>query len=141
MAKVLEDGRQGRKNKRGFYVYDAAGKKQGVDQGVYALLPGGATRRPVEPREIQERLVFAFLNEAVLCLQHGILRSPRDGDVGAIFGLGFPPFLGGPFRYLDHLGARFAVEVLERLRAKHGGRFAPAALLQDMARDGKSFHP
>jgi 3-hydroxyacyl-CoA dehydrogenase/enoyl-CoA hydratase/3-hydroxybutyryl-CoA epimerase len=94
----------------------------------------------VEPREIQERLAFAFLNEAVLCLQEGILRSPRDGDVGAIFGLGFPPFLGGPFRYLDHLGARFAVEVLERLRAKHGERFKPATLLVDRAREGRTFY-
>jgi 3-hydroxyacyl-CoA dehydrogenase/enoyl-CoA hydratase/3-hydroxybutyryl-CoA epimerase len=140
MAKVLEDGRLGRKNKRGFYRYDANGKKEGVDPSVYALLPGGGARRPVEPREIQERLAFAFLNEAVLCLQEGILRSPRDGDVGAIFGLGFPPFLGGPFRYLDHLGARFAAEVLERLRAKHGERFKPATLLVDRAREGRTFY-
>jgi 3-hydroxyacyl-CoA dehydrogenase/enoyl-CoA hydratase/3-hydroxybutyryl-CoA epimerase len=137
MAKVLEDGRLGRKNKRGFYHYD--GRKR-VDESVYALLPGGAQRRPFDQREIQDRLVFAFLNEAALCLQEGILRSPRDGDVGAIFGLGFPPFLGGPFRYLDHLGARFALEVLERLRAKHGERFRPAAILDDRAKDGKSFH-
>ena len=116
MARVLADGRQGRKNKRGFYTY-GGGKKQ-VDASVYALLPGGASRTPYETREIQERLVFAFLNESALCLQEGILRSPRDGDVGAIFGLGFPPFLGGPFRYLDHLGARFAVETLEQLRAR-----------------------
>jgi len=140
MARVIEDGRLGRKNKRGFYLYDEAGKKQGVDATVYALLPGGGERRPVEPREIQERLVFAFLNEAVLCLQEGILRSPRDGDVGAIFGLGFPPFLGGPFRYLDHLGPRFAMEVLEGLRAKHGDRFTPAPLLVDRAREGKTFY-
>jgi 3-hydroxyacyl-CoA dehydrogenase/enoyl-CoA hydratase/3-hydroxybutyryl-CoA epimerase len=140
MAKVLEDGRLGRKNKRGFYRYDASGKKEGVDTTVYAVLPGGGARRPVEPREIQERLAFAFLNEAVLCLQEGILRSPRDGDVGAIFGLGFPPFLGGPFRYLDHLGPRFAVEVLERLRASHGERFKPAALLVDRAREGRTFY-
>ena len=84
--------------------------------------------------------MFAFLDEAVLCLQEGILRSPRDGDVGAIFGLGFPPFLGGPFRYLDHLGARFSVEVLERLRARHGDRFAPAPLLVDLAREGRTFY-
>jgi 3-hydroxyacyl-CoA dehydrogenase/enoyl-CoA hydratase/3-hydroxybutyryl-CoA epimerase len=140
MARVREDGRLGRKNKRGFYLYDADGKKQGVDASVYALLPGGGGRKPVEPREIQERLVFAFLDEAVLCLQEGILRSPRDGDVGAIFGLGFPPFLGGPLRYLDHLGARFAVEVLERLRARHGERFTPAPLLVERAREGRTFY-
>ena len=108
---------------------------------MYALLPGGAARRPIEPREIQERLVFAFLNEAVLCLQDGILRSPRDGDVGAIFGLGFPPFLGGPFRYLDHLGARFAMEVLERLRRDNTATASrPRRLLVDMAREGKTFY-
>jgi len=138
MTLVLEDGRLGRKNKRGFYLYD--GKDKRVDPSVYALLPAGTPRRPFDRREIQERLVFAFLNEAALCLEDGILRSARDGDVGAIFGLGFPPFLGGPFRYLDHLGARFAVEVLERLRARHGERFRPAAVLQDMAKEGWSFH-
>jgi 3-hydroxyacyl-CoA dehydrogenase/enoyl-CoA hydratase/3-hydroxybutyryl-CoA epimerase len=137
MAQVVEDGRQGRKNKRGFYLYE--GRKR-VDTSVYALMPNGPLRRPFEEREIQDRLVFALLNEAVLCLQQQILRSPRDGDVGAIFGLGFPPFLGGPFRYLDHLGARFATEVLERLHSRHGERFAPAPLLQEMARDGRSFH-
>jgi 3-hydroxyacyl-CoA dehydrogenase/enoyl-CoA hydratase/3-hydroxybutyryl-CoA epimerase len=135
MARVLDDGRRGRKNKRGFYTYD--GGKKHVDQTVYALLP---PRRPFAAREIQDRLVFAFLNECALCLEEGILRSPRDGDVGAIFGLGFPPFLGGPFRYLDHLGARFAVEMLERLRAGHGERFRPAQVLVDLAREGWSFH-
>jgi 3-hydroxyacyl-CoA dehydrogenase/enoyl-CoA hydratase/3-hydroxybutyryl-CoA epimerase len=139
MARVIEDGRQGRKNGRGFYLYEN-GRKKGVDPTVYALVAGDAPRKPMEVREIQERLVFAFLNEAILCLQEGILRSPRDGDVGAIFGLGFPPFLGGPFRYLDHLGARFALEVLERLRARHGPRFTPARLLEDMARAGTGFH-
>jgi 3-hydroxyacyl-CoA dehydrogenase/enoyl-CoA hydratase/3-hydroxybutyryl-CoA epimerase len=138
MGKVLSDGRQGRKNKRGFYTYD--GKRKRVDASVYALLPGGAARRPFDTREIQDRLVFAFLNEAVLCLQEGILRSPRDGDVGAIFGLGFPPFLGGPFRYLDHLGARFAVELLERLANRHGERFRPALMLSNLAKEGRGFH-
>jgi 3-hydroxyacyl-CoA dehydrogenase/enoyl-CoA hydratase/3-hydroxybutyryl-CoA epimerase len=138
MARVLEDGRQGRKSGRGFYVY-GKGKKR-VDRSVYALLREGAGRRPVEARVIQERLVFAFLNEAVRCLQDGVLRSPRDGDVGAIFGLGFPPFLGGPFRYLDRLGARFALEMLDRLRREHGERFRPADLLADMAHNGRSFH-
>jgi 3-hydroxyacyl-CoA dehydrogenase/enoyl-CoA hydratase/3-hydroxybutyryl-CoA epimerase len=138
MAKVLDDGRLGRKNKRGFYAYD--GKKKRVDETVYALLPAGSARRPFEARDIQDRLLFAFLNEAALCLQDGILRSPRDGDMGAIYGLGFPPFLGGPFRYLDHLGARFAVQVLEKLADRHGERFRPAQVLQDLAREGWAFH-
>jgi len=138
MEKVIADGRLGRKAKRGFYTYD--GKKKRVDESVYALLPGGSARRPVEAREAQERLTFAFLNECVLCLQEGILRSPRDGDVGAIFGLGFPPFLGGPFRYLDHLGVRFALETMEKLQARHGSRFRPAPMLVDMAREGRTFH-
>jgi 3-hydroxyacyl-CoA dehydrogenase/enoyl-CoA hydratase/3-hydroxybutyryl-CoA epimerase len=138
MEKVLADGRLGRKAKRGFYTYD--GRKKRVDESVYALLPGGGARKPVEASEARERLVYAFLNESVLCLQEGILRSPRDGDVGAIFGLGFPPFLGGPFRYLDHLGARFALETMEKLQARHGGRFRPAPMLVDLAREGRTFH-
>jgi 3-hydroxyacyl-CoA dehydrogenase / enoyl-CoA hydratase / 3-hydroxybutyryl-CoA epimerase len=138
MAAVVDDGRLGRKNKRGFYVYD--GKKR-PDETIYALLPSGrAPRRTFDARDIQDRLVFAFLNEAARCLEEGILRSPRDGDVGAIFGLGFPAFRGGPFRYLDKLGARFATEVLERLAAHHGERFRPAAILVDHARSGAPFH-
>ena len=140
MARVIEDGRLGRKSGRGFYKYEG-GKKQGVDESVYALLPRTLPANAFVEREIQERMVFAFLNEAALCLQEGILRSARDGDVGAIFGLGLPPFLGWPFRYLDHLGPRFAAEVLERLAARHGPRFAPAAILKERGREGRPFHP
>jgi 3-hydroxyacyl-CoA dehydrogenase/enoyl-CoA hydratase/3-hydroxybutyryl-CoA epimerase len=132
MAALLQDGRKGRKAGRGFYRYD--GGKKRVDETVYAVLPHGAARRPLDVHRTQRRLVFAFLNEVVRCLQDGILRSPRDGDVGAVFGLGFPPFLGGPFRHLDRLGARFALESMEELR------FEPAALLVDLAREGRSFY-
>ncbi len=132
MAALVGDGRKGRKAGRGFYIYD--GREKRVDESVYALLPSGASRRPLDEHRAQQRLVFAFLNEVVRCLQEGILRSPRDGDVGAVFGLGFPPFLGGPFRYLDRLGARLALETMETLR------FEPAPLLVDLAREGRTFH-
>jgi len=132
MAALLADGRKGRKAARGFYTYD--GGKKRVDESVYSLLPTGASRRPLDIHRAQQRLVFAFLNESIRCLQEGILRSPRDGDVGAVFGLGFPPFLGGPFRHLDRLGARFALETMETLR------FEPAPLLVDLAREGRTFH-
>jgi 3-hydroxyacyl-CoA dehydrogenase / enoyl-CoA hydratase / 3-hydroxybutyryl-CoA epimerase len=136
LSRMQEDGRQGRKNKRGFYLYN--GRKR-PDASVYALLPNRA-RRPLDVVEAQDRLAFAFLGEAVRCLEDGVLRSPRDGDVGAIFGLGFPPFRGGPFRYLDHLGARFAVEVMERLATRYGERFQPPAMMVDMAGEGISFY-
>ena len=80
------------------------------------------------------------MNEALRCLDEGVLRSPRDGDVGAIFGIGFPPFRGGPFRYVDVLTAP---EVLRRTRSlehRLGPRFEPAPLLVEMARTGKRFY-
>jgi 3-hydroxyacyl-CoA dehydrogenase/enoyl-CoA hydratase/3-hydroxybutyryl-CoA epimerase len=137
-AKALEDGRRGRKNKKGFYTYD--GGKKRVDQSVYALLPGGTSRRRFDRPDVQERLVFAFLNEAAACLEEGVLRHPRDGDVGAIFGLGFPPFLGGPFRYMDRLGETAVVRTLETLEARHGARFRPAAILTALASEERDFH-
>lgn len=138
MAAVLADGRLGRKSRRGFYSY--AVKRKQVDESVYALLPGGTERRGVPAHDVQQRLLFAFLNESAYCLQDGILRTPRDGDVGAIFGLGFPPFLGGPFRHIDRLGAGAAVETLERLRDRHGPRFEPAGVLRERAAAGRGFH-
>ncbi len=104
MAKLVADGRLGRKNAKGFYRYEAGSKSKEVDPSVYALLPSGAGRKEVAAKVIQERLFHAFLNESAYCLQEGILRKPVDGDIGAIFGLGFPPWLGGPFRAIDKLG-------------------------------------
>ena len=138
---VLAAGRTGRKGKRGFYTYDAKGKKGAVDRGVYALLPNGAERREIARDEIQRRLVLAMVNEAVRCLEDGILRSPRDGDVGAVFGIGFPPFRGGPFRHVDTEGAAETVRQLRELEARFPRRFTPAELLERMARGGGRFYP
>ena len=77
----------------------------------------------------------------VLCLQEGILSSPRDGDIGAIFGLGFPPFLGGPFRYVDSLGADVVVEKMRALKETCGDRVEPAELLIEMGEKGNYFYP
>ena len=74
-----------------------------------------------------------MVNEAALCLEEGILRSARDGDIGAIFGLGFPPFLGGPFTYVDRIGAGVVVDKLSRLAEAHGERYQPAQILTDYA--------
>ncbi len=141
LGQVLASGRLGRKSKRGFYLYDAAGKKGGVDESVYALLPTGTRRTELAADEMRHRCPLAMVNEAVRCLEEKIIRSPRDGDIGAVFGIGFPPFRGGPFRTVDFVGASEVVRQLEAMNAKHPGRFMPCDLLVSMARDGKRFYP
>ena len=139
LHQVVASGRLGRKNGKGFYTYD--GKEKRVDETVYDLVPGGrAGRKSVSGDEIRERIVMQMVNEAVLCLGEGILRSPRDGDVGAVFGLGWPPFLGGPFRWVDAIGTGALLSRIEKLRERHGERFAPAPLLVERGRAGARFH-
>lgn len=144
-AKTLEAavaaGRYGRKSKKGFYLYDEKGQKGEVDQSVYELTPAGSARSEFAAEEIQQRCVFSMLNEAVRCLEDGIIRSPRDGDIGAVFGIGFPPFRGGPFRYIDTIGVDVLVQQLEELNSRFPGRFQPAELLVGMARRGERFYP
>jgi 3-hydroxyacyl-CoA dehydrogenase/enoyl-CoA hydratase/3-hydroxybutyryl-CoA epimerase len=140
--KLVENGRLGRKSKKGFYLYEegsSSKKKKAVDATVYELSPQGQKRSSPPAAEIAERCVLQMVNEAALCLGEGVLRSPRDGDIGAVFGLGFPPFRGGPFRYADTLGAAAVVDKLRVYQARHGGRFAPAPKLLELAGNGGKF--
>ncbi|KXO13007.1 Enoyl-CoA hydratase [Moritella sp. JT01] len=139
--KLLADDRKGRKNEKGFYLYGKKakkGKKQ-VDESIYKLF----NLKPevtMKPKALAERAVLLMLNEAARCLDEGILRSARDGDIGAIFGIGFPPFLGGPFHYMDSIGIAELVDKLERHQDKYGERFAPCESLKAMAKEGKKFY-
>ena len=134
LERVIAAGRLGRKNRKGFYLYDDAGEKKGVDSSVYALLPTGAQRSTLPEDDIQQRAVLAMVNEAVRCLEDGVISSARDGDIGAVMGFGFPPFRGGPFRYIDHLGADAVVKKLEELNDRYAPRFAPTEVLVEHAR-------
>jgi len=152
---VVAAGRYGRKSRKGFYLYDENGKKGAVDQSVYALfLPGGAPMPskpakdadpsappPVSESEIVQRVTLAMLNEAARALEEGIIRSARDGDVGAVYGIGFPPFRGGPFRYMDSLGIPTVIEQLEELNSRFPSRFVPAEMLVELARRNGRFYP
>lgn len=137
--KILADDRKGKKNQKGFYDY--SGKKPGkeVDESVYELLNVTPAQR-LSAAEVAERCVLMMLNEAAMCLDEGVVRSPRDGDIGAIFGIGFPPFLGGPFHYMDTLGASKVVERLNHYKALSGDKYTPANVLVEMAEKGKSFY-
>jgi 3-hydroxyacyl-CoA dehydrogenase/enoyl-CoA hydratase/carnithine racemase len=131
MPKLIEAGLHGRKNGRGFYLYPKKKKKKKeVNAKVYELL-GGGERRSIAGAEIHDRLALLMVNEAVHCLQEGVISSSRDGDLGAILGLGFPPFRGGPFRYVDTVGREAIVARLKELAQKHGKRFEPAASLEE----------
>jgi 3-hydroxyacyl-CoA dehydrogenase/enoyl-CoA hydratase/3-hydroxybutyryl-CoA epimerase len=138
---VKSSGRLGRKNGKGFYLYHG-GKKGLPDPEIYKFLdPKNAISANASASEIAERCLMVFVNESIRCLEEGILPSAYDGDVGAVFGLGFPPFLGGPFRYVDHIGAAAVVEKLNALEAKFGGRFKPSSLLVKQAQGKKLFFP
>ena len=138
-VKILTDGRKGKKNKRGFYDY--SGKKPGkkVDVSIYTLLEISPASK-MSHEQIAERCVLLMLNEAAMCLHEGVVRNARDGDIGAIFGIGFPPFLGGPFRYMDTLGIAHVVARLEHYQGLLGDKFTPAASLKEMVEEGRSFY-
>jgi len=138
VRKLIEDGRLGRKNGRGFYSYNG---KVRVDSSVYKNLFVERAMENPSREEIQERLSLAMVNEALFCLQECIVRSPMDGDVGAVLGLGFPAFLGGPFRYVDSVGAGTILKKLEYMTTRLGTYFTPAGLLRDLARQGKKVYP
>ena len=141
IARLIADGRLGRRSGRGFYNYEIRGRERrgAVDGSVYTTLRSWpVATRPAA--EIALRCVLAMMNEAAHCLGEGVVRSARDGDVGAVFGAGFPAFLGGPFRYVDSLGAAYVVERLEDLAARCGTRFRPAPLLTEMAKRAGRFY-
>jgi enoyl-CoA hydratase/long-chain 3-hydroxyacyl-CoA dehydrogenase len=135
----------GQKSGKGFYTYDKKGKAQGVNAEATAIITA-ARRKASKPtldvseQEIQERMWGRFVNEAVHCLQDGIVANPTDGDIGLIFGTGFPPFRGGPFRHLDAFGAQKFVDMMNGYADKYGEHFRPAPYVVDLAKKGGKFH-
>jgi len=139
--KLLSDGRLGKKANKGFYLYGnnaKKGKKQ-VDESIYTLVGVKPTGK-LSAQELAQRCVYMMLNEAARCLDEGIVRNARDGDIGAIMGIGFPPFLGGPFRLIDKLGAQNVVAQLRQWSNQHGERYTPCDALVAMAEQGKTYY-
>ncbi|HEX5057625.1 MAG TPA: fatty acid oxidation complex subunit alpha FadJ [Gammaproteobacteria bacterium] len=135
--KLIADQRLGKKVKKGFYDYKSGGRQ--VDASVYTLL-GIKPDKSLPAQEIAERCMLPLLNEAALCLDEQVITSTRDGDIGTVFGIGFPPFRGGPFRYMDGLGAGAIVTRLKHYQQAFGERFQPAPNLEKMAQANGRFY-
>ena len=135
---MLDQGRLGKKANAGFYAYDVAGKREGLWSGLASQYRVAADQPNLST--VQHRLIMAQTLEAVRALQEGVLTDIREGDVGAILGWGFMPWSGGPFSWLDIIGAAQAVAICDRLSADFGPRFAAPALLRDMAQKAETFY-
>ena len=136
---MADQGRMGKKANAGFYAYDTTGKREGLWEGLAAQYPV-ADAQP-DLTTVQHRLLMAQVLEAVRALEEGVLTDIREGDVGAILGWGFAPWSGGPFGWLDIIGAARAVDICDHLTATFGARFAAPQMLRDMAASGRVFYP
>ncbi|OYX41383.1 MAG: 3-hydroxyacyl-CoA dehydrogenase [Rhodobacterales bacterium 32-67-9] len=135
---MADRGRLGRKSSAGFYAYDDKGGRLGLWEELGTIWPVSDTQPDLA--HVQHRLMMAQVLEAVRALEDGVLEDIREGDVGAILGWGFAPWSGGPFSWLDIIGAGKAVDICDGLEAAHGARFAAPKLLRDLAAKGQTFY-
>ncbi|GCC18675.1 hypothetical protein chiPu_0018027, partial [Chiloscyllium punctatum] len=138
LKEMVAKGFLGRKTGKGCFIYQAGVKGKTLNPGakeIFERFKLPANLEVSSDEDIQLRLVSRFVNEAVLCLQDGILNDPTEGDIGAVFGLGFPPCLGGPFKFLDAYGANKLVDKMKKYESVYGSEFSPCQMLLDYAKD------
>lgn len=136
---VEKEGRLGRKNRKGFYDYPENGPKR-LWPGLKDLQPAQREGELLDMEELKQRLLVSQALEAARSVEEGVITDPREADVGSILGFGFAPYTGGALSYIDFMGAKAFVDLCQRLQAKHGDRFAPPAILVEMAASRGTFY-
>jgi enoyl-CoA hydratase/long-chain 3-hydroxyacyl-CoA dehydrogenase len=140
----VKDGNLGRKSGKGIFLYDGKSKDRPINPSAQRILEQHKLMPRMElfDEDILMRMVSRFVNEATLCLEENIVEKASEGDIGAVFGLGFPPFTGGPFHYIDRIGATTLVDKMKKYEEAYGASFTICRLLQDHANDSsKKFFP
>lgn len=141
LLKMYEAGYLGKKNKKGYYKYDGKkGKRNGANPSMYQFF-GNPQKKEFSHEDMTWRPILLMVNEAIMCLEEGIISKPTDGDIGAVFGLGFLPFTGGPFRFADAYGIENLVALMAKYEEKFGPKFKARPILKDMALKNECFYP
>jgi enoyl-CoA hydratase / long-chain 3-hydroxyacyl-CoA dehydrogenase len=148
---MKDKGLLGKKAKKGFYAYDDKGKMVGGKPGAAPVHPetqallrdytGGVELGPdkLADQDVALRIALRFVGEALRCLEDGIIASAEDGDIGAVFGVGFPPFRGGPFHFVDETGPQRVLDSFLRFQNTLGPHFQPPQILKDYAAANRKF--
>lgn len=142
LAKRLPDTKRlGKKNNKGFYLYDDKGKELEVDQTIYRELGLNSPKDSIPEKECTERPMFLMVNEAAQALiGERIVNTPAECDLAMIMGTGFPPFRGGLLKWADTLGSQYICSELEVFASKYGKRFKPLPPLENMAKGNRKFY-
>lgn len=133
---LIANERQGRKNRRGFYLYDGKGKRTQEDKSIYHVMETIVSNEQ-EAEQIARRCLLRMINEACWCLQDRVIRSTEEGNVASVFGVAFPDFRGGIYAYIEKIGATEIVKQLQAHAQRYGERFTPCAWLLERAEHEK----
>ena len=131
-----EIGRSGRKSGGGFYEYPEGGTKR-LWTGLSEYFP---IREDYDLEELKRRFLYVQAMETARCLEEGVLATPQDADLGAVYGWGFPMWTGGTISYIDTIGITNFVAEADRLAQKYGPRFLPSPWLRQKASTGEAFY-
>merc|ERR1711912_65277 len=143
MDEIVAKGLLGKKTKKGIFNYEGKkNKRAGINDEAQAILDKYKVEAPAEftKEDLQHRIALRFVNEAVMTLEEGVIQSATDGDIAAVFGVGFPARFGGPFKFVDTKGADWVVNEMEKFEKHYGAAFTPCKMLKDMAASGEKFY-